>query len=166
MTESNSSLFYEWRWMCSGLVWSGLVVWLILSTSITIKVRWLHYQRVVICEHLKCCELLSFQNEWCQLVSVCLKSCFDSWFDSYILIVGAWGPKRSVASWLSKNTVVRYFPDVDCNSSLQYRSMSLSSLNTDILLHLMKFVNPVDRFNLIHSGIRKCQQRNRSKTEI
>ena len=33
--------------------------------------------------------------------------------------------------------------------------MNLSSLNVDVLLHFMKFVNPVDRFNLILSGILK-----------
>jgi hypothetical protein len=32
-------------------------------------------------------------------------------------------------------------------------TMNLSSLNVDVLLHLMKFVKPVDRFNLILSGI-------------
>jgi hypothetical protein len=31
--------------------------------------------------------------------------------------------------------------------------MDLSSLNADVLLHLMKFVKPVDRFNLVLSGI-------------
>jgi hypothetical protein len=33
--------------------------------------------------------------------------------------------------------------------------MILSSLNIDVLLHLMKFVDPVDRFNLVLSGILK-----------
>ena len=33
--------------------------------------------------------------------------------------------------------------------------MDFSSLNVDVLLHLMKFVNPVDRFNLFLSGILK-----------
>ena len=32
-------------------------------------------------------------------------------------------------------------------------TMILSSLNVDVLLHLMKFVEPVDRFNLVLSGI-------------
>ncbi len=33
--------------------------------------------------------------------------------------------------------------------------MILSSLNVDVLLYLMKFVEPVDRFNLALSGILK-----------
>jgi hypothetical protein len=33
--------------------------------------------------------------------------------------------------------------------------MNLSSLNVDVLLYFMKFVNPVDRFNLTLSGILK-----------
>ena len=33
--------------------------------------------------------------------------------------------------------------------------MHLESLNIDVLLHLIKFVDPVDRFNLILSGILK-----------
>ena len=33
--------------------------------------------------------------------------------------------------------------------------MDLSSLNVDVLLHLMEFVEPVDRFNLAVSGILK-----------
>jgi len=33
--------------------------------------------------------------------------------------------------------------------------MDLSSLNVDVLFHLMKFVKPVDRFNLALSGILK-----------
>jgi hypothetical protein len=33
--------------------------------------------------------------------------------------------------------------------------MDLSSLNVDVLLYLMKFVDPVDRFNLVLSGILK-----------
>ena len=33
--------------------------------------------------------------------------------------------------------------------------MNLSSLNVDILLHLMKFTDPVDQFNLVLSGILK-----------
>jgi len=33
--------------------------------------------------------------------------------------------------------------------------MHLSSLNVDVLLHLIKFVDPVDRFNLILSGVLK-----------
>ena len=33
--------------------------------------------------------------------------------------------------------------------------MDFSSLNVDVLLHFMKFVNPVDRFNLFLSGILK-----------
>jgi hypothetical protein len=33
--------------------------------------------------------------------------------------------------------------------------MDLSSLNVDVLLRLMKFVDPVDRFNLVLSGILK-----------
>ena len=33
--------------------------------------------------------------------------------------------------------------------------MDLSSLNVDVLLHLMKFVDPDDRFNLVLSGILK-----------
>ena len=33
--------------------------------------------------------------------------------------------------------------------------MDLSSLNVDVLLYLMGFVEPVDRFNLILSGILK-----------
>jgi hypothetical protein len=31
--------------------------------------------------------------------------------------------------------------------------MDLSSLNVDVLFYLMKFVDPVDRFNLVLSGI-------------
>jgi len=31
--------------------------------------------------------------------------------------------------------------------------MDLSSLNVDVLLHLIGFVEPVDRFNLVLSGI-------------
>ena len=34
-------------------------------------------------------------------------------------------------------------------------TMNLSSLNVDVLLHLIKFVKPVDRFNLALSGILK-----------
>ena len=33
--------------------------------------------------------------------------------------------------------------------------MNLSSLNADVLLYLMEFVKPVDRFNLALSGILK-----------
>jgi hypothetical protein len=33
--------------------------------------------------------------------------------------------------------------------------MALSSLNVDVLLYLLKFVKPVDRFNLALSGILK-----------
>ena len=33
--------------------------------------------------------------------------------------------------------------------------MDLSSLNVDVLLYLIKFVKPVDRFNLVLSGILK-----------
>jgi len=33
--------------------------------------------------------------------------------------------------------------------------MHLASLNVDILLYLMKFIDPVDRFNLVLSGILK-----------
>jgi hypothetical protein len=33
--------------------------------------------------------------------------------------------------------------------------MDLSSFNADVLLHLTKFVDPVDRFNLVVSGILK-----------
>ena len=32
---------------------------------------------------------------------------------------------------------------------------NLSSLNIDVLLHLMKFIKPVDRFNLVLSGVMK-----------
>jgi hypothetical protein len=38
---------------------------------------------------------------------------------------------------------------------LQTLIMNLSSLNVDVLLYLMKFVEPVDRFNLVISGILK-----------
>ena len=34
-------------------------------------------------------------------------------------------------------------------------AMSLSSLNVDVFLHLLKFVKPVDRFNLLLSGTLK-----------
>ncbi len=34
-------------------------------------------------------------------------------------------------------------------------TMDLSSLNVDVILYLMKFVDPVDRFNLVLSGILK-----------
>jgi hypothetical protein len=37
--------------------------------------------------------------------------------------------------------------------------MDLSSLNVDVLLYLMKFVKPVDRFNLVLSGILKGFER-------
>ena len=33
--------------------------------------------------------------------------------------------------------------------------MHLAALNIDVLLHLIKFVDPVDRFNLILAGILK-----------
>jgi hypothetical protein len=33
--------------------------------------------------------------------------------------------------------------------------MDLASLNADVHLHLMKFVKPIDRFNLALSGILK-----------
>jgi hypothetical protein len=33
--------------------------------------------------------------------------------------------------------------------------MNLSSLNVDVVLRLIKFVKPVDRFNLVLSGILK-----------
>jgi hypothetical protein len=33
--------------------------------------------------------------------------------------------------------------------------MDFSSLNVDVLLHLMKFLKPDDRFNLVLSGILK-----------
>ena len=33
--------------------------------------------------------------------------------------------------------------------------MYLASLNTDVLCHLMMFVRPVDRINLVFSGILK-----------
>jgi hypothetical protein len=38
---------------------------------------------------------------------------------------------------------------------IQTLTMSLTSLNVDVLLHLMKFLKPVDRFNLVLSGILK-----------
>jgi hypothetical protein len=38
---------------------------------------------------------------------------------------------------------------------IQTSDMDLSSLNVDVLLHLIKFVDPVDRFNLVLSGILK-----------
>jgi hypothetical protein len=34
-------------------------------------------------------------------------------------------------------------------------TMNLSSVNGDVLLYLFKFVDPVDRFNLVLSGILK-----------
>ena len=34
-------------------------------------------------------------------------------------------------------------------------TMNFSSLNADVLLHLLKFVGPVDKFNLLLSGILK-----------
>jgi hypothetical protein len=46
-------------------------------------------------------------------------------------------------------------------SPLQHQSandlptMHLTSLNDDVLFHLIKFVDPVDRFNLLLSGILK-----------
>jgi hypothetical protein len=43
----------------------------------------------------------------------------------------------------------------DQNSNVNVSIMYLASLNVDILLHLIKFVNPVDRFNLVLSGILK-----------
>ena len=33
--------------------------------------------------------------------------------------------------------------------------MYLASLNVDVLLYLIKFIDPVDRFNLVLSGILK-----------
>jgi hypothetical protein len=33
--------------------------------------------------------------------------------------------------------------------------MNFSSLNADVLFHLMKFVDPIDRFNLLLSGVLK-----------
>jgi hypothetical protein len=33
--------------------------------------------------------------------------------------------------------------------------MNLSTLNADVLLYLMEFIKPVDRFNLVLSGILK-----------
>ena len=41
--------------------------------------------------------------------------------------------------------------------------MSLSSLNFDVLQYLMKFLNPVDRFNLILSEILKEEFENVNK---
>ncbi len=38
---------------------------------------------------------------------------------------------------------------------IQTSTMSLSSLNVDVLLHLIGFENPVDRFNLVLSGLLK-----------
>jgi hypothetical protein len=38
---------------------------------------------------------------------------------------------------------------------IQTSTMDLSSLNVDVLLYLMKFVKPSDRFNLVLSGILK-----------
>jgi hypothetical protein len=38
---------------------------------------------------------------------------------------------------------------------IQASTMDLSSLNVDALLHLIEFVDPVDRFNLAVSGILK-----------
>jgi hypothetical protein len=34
-------------------------------------------------------------------------------------------------------------------------AMNFSSLNDDVLFHLIKFVHPIDRFNLLLSGILK-----------
>ena len=34
-------------------------------------------------------------------------------------------------------------------------TMQLAALNIDVLLHLLEFVDPIDRFNLILSGILK-----------
>jgi hypothetical protein len=34
-------------------------------------------------------------------------------------------------------------------------TMDLSSLNVDVLLYLVKFIDPEDRFNLVLSGILK-----------
>jgi hypothetical protein len=39
--------------------------------------------------------------------------------------------------------------------NIQSLTMELSSLNADALLYLMEFVDPVDRFNLVLSGILK-----------
>ena len=39
--------------------------------------------------------------------------------------------------------------------NIQTSTMDLSSLNVDVLLYLMEFVKPVDRFNLVLSGILK-----------
>jgi hypothetical protein len=33
--------------------------------------------------------------------------------------------------------------------------MNFSSLDVDVLLHLMKFIDPVDRFSLVISGVLK-----------
>ena len=38
---------------------------------------------------------------------------------------------------------------------IQKLTMNLSSVNVDVLLYLMGFVEPVDRFNLVLSGILK-----------
>ena len=38
---------------------------------------------------------------------------------------------------------------------IQTLTTDLSSLNAHVLLHLMEFVDPVDRFNLVLSGILK-----------
>jgi hypothetical protein len=39
--------------------------------------------------------------------------------------------------------------------ALQKSTMNLSSVNVDVLLYLMKFVHPDDRFNLALSGVLK-----------
>jgi len=50
----------------------------------------------------------------------------------------------------------KFFDRRDIHSVIVYMStMNLLSLNVDVLLYLMEFVKPVDRFNLVVSGILK-----------
>jgi hypothetical protein len=45
--------------------------------------------------------------------------------------------------------------DVAPAATVDASAMHLASLNVDVLLHLIEFVNPVDRYNLVLSGILK-----------
>jgi hypothetical protein len=64
--------------------------------------------------------------------------------------IGNQGKNRSV---LWKANSVRCCIIVAVKGTQETLTMNLSSLNADVILHLMKFVVPVDRFNLVLSGI-------------
>jgi len=62
--------------------------------------------------------------------------------------------KNSLFKYKNSNSILHSFNCIPA-ASVNMSTTSLASLNVDVLFHLVKFVDPVDRFNLILSGILK-----------